>query len=106
MLITSPARSLAGEQVGAGEKYELVLGIPVRTPAERGESQPARPPASQTTLYKSVDPKISIFALTSLPLPPSFSLCGSAPIQSGYGTNFKFGDGGSGGGGSPFFRSV
>ena len=37
MLITSPA-ALARSQGGAGEKYELVLGIPVRTPAEkRGE---------------------------------------------------------------------
>ena len=27
--------SLARSQGGAGEKYELVLGIPVRTPAER-----------------------------------------------------------------------
>ena len=34
MLITSPA-ALARSQGGAGEKYELVLGIPVRTPAER-----------------------------------------------------------------------
>ena len=33
MLITLLAGALT--RVGAGEKYELVLGIPVRTPAER-----------------------------------------------------------------------
>ena len=61
-LALSPARS----EGGAGEKYELVLGIPVRTPAERrGEVSRASERTRPTPLYKSVDPKISIFALTS-----------------------------------------
>ena len=70
MLITSlAALSLARSQGGAGEKYELVLGIPVRTPAERRGEERRTQRARPTPLYKSVDPKISIFALTSSSLP-------------------------------------
>ena len=58
-------------QGGAGEKYELVLGIPVRTPAERRGEENRRLAA----VVQICSPQNLYFCINKPPsLPPSLSL--------------------------------